>query len=48
MSFPVQVALARGGSVKPLPHLKSFAERIESRPAYKRALERGGRFEILR
>ena len=48
MSFPVQAALARGGSVKALPHLRSFAERIESRPSYKRALERGGKFEILR
>ena len=48
MSFPVQAALARGGSVNALPHLRSFAERIESRPSYKRALERGGKFEILR
>jgi glutathione S-transferase len=48
MSFPVQAALARSGSVKARPHLKSFAERIESRPSYKRALVRGGKFEILR
>lgn len=48
MSFPVQAALARSGAMKALPHLKSFVERIESRPPYKRALERGGNFEILR
>ncbi len=48
MSFPVQVALARGGSGKPRPCLLSFIERIEARLAYKRAIERGGEFEILR
>jgi len=26
----------------------AFLERIHARPAYRRALERGGRYEILR
>ena len=46
MSFPLQAALAR--ALKALAHLKSFAERIESRSSYKRGLERRGKFEILR
>lgn len=46
MSFPVEAALARGG--KNYANLKSFTDRIYSRPAYKRALEKGGPYELLR
>ncbi len=30
-----------------LPNLKRFLERIHERPAYKRAIEKGGKVEIL-
>jgi len=46
MSFPVEAAAARaGGGAK--PNIARFLERIHARPAYRRALERGGAFEIL-
>lgn len=41
MSFPVETAAARIG-YQDRPALKDFLERIHSRPAYGRALERGG------
>lgn len=47
MSFPVQALMARGGLRDSCPRLADFVARIESRPAYARALERGGPFEIL-
>lgn len=46
MSFPVEAALARSG--QNYPKLKAFVEKIYSRPAYKRALEKGGPYELLR
>jgi len=48
MSFPVEAALARGGTGAGAPQLAAFVERIHARPAYRRALERGGKFELLR
>ena len=48
MSFPVEVAAARGGLDATRPKLWAFLERIHARPAYQRALERGGRYDILR
>lgn len=47
MSFPVQGAAARGGLDRH-PGLRGFLERIQARPAYRRALERGGPFDLLR
>lgn len=41
MSFPVEAAAARGG-IGGLPKLDAFLDRIHARPAYQRALERGG------
>lgn len=46
MSFPLEAAAARSG-VDTMPHIGKFLERIHARPAYKRALERGGAYEIL-
>ena len=46
MSFPVQASAARGGLGGAQPHLADFLARIEARPAYRRALERGGPFEL--
>jgi len=47
MSFPLQAAVARGGLGKQCPGLMGFLSRIELRPAYKRALERGGEFILI-
>ena len=44
MSFPLEVATARGGLNAARPNLMSFLERIHARPAYQRALSRGGRY----
>jgi glutathione S-transferase len=46
MSFPVEAAAARAGMEK-YPHLQSFLQRIHKRPAYQRALEQGGPFDLL-
>jgi glutathione S-transferase len=48
MSFPVEGAAARGGLDSSRPKLSAFLERIHARPAYKRALEKGGPFALLR
>ena len=42
MSFPLETAGARGDSFKARPKLAAFLERIHARPAYRRALVRGG------
>lgn len=47
MSFPIEAAAARAGLNASRPNLMSYLERIHSRPAYKRALERGGAYELL-
>jgi glutathione S-transferase len=48
MSFPVEGAASRGGLDGTRPKLMAFLERIHGRAAYKRALERGGPYELLR
>ena len=47
MSFPLEAAAARGGLNTQWPHLTDFLQRIHARPAYKRALERGGEYGIV-
>ena len=47
MSFPVEAAAARGGLDDKRPRLMDFLKRIHSRPAYLRALERGGPYGLL-
>ena len=42
MSFPMEAAAARAGLRDGRPHAMAFLERIHARPAYRRALERGG------
>lgn len=42
MSFPVEALAARAGSIADKPKLKAFLARIHERPAYQRALSRGG------
>jgi glutathione S-transferase len=46
MSFPLEAAAARGGLDKRRPKLMGFLERIHARPAYQRALERGGEYAM--
>lgn len=47
MSFPLEAARARGGLDGARPRLVDFLDRIHARPAYAKALERGGEFGIL-
>ncbi|MEO8627061.1 MAG: glutathione S-transferase [Betaproteobacteria bacterium] len=47
MSFPVEGAAARGGLNAGRPKLWAFLQRIHARPAYQRALEKGGPFALL-
>ncbi|MGN8160015.1 glutathione S-transferase [Salinisphaera sp. RV14] len=42
LSFPIEAGVARGGIGERCPKLREFVERIHARPAYQRALERGG------
>ena len=48
MSFPLEAAAARAGLEQGHPKAMAFVERIHARPAYKRALEKGGPYEIGR
>jgi glutathione S-transferase len=48
MSFPLEAAAARGGLDASRPRLTAFLQRIHSRPAFQRALERGGPYELLK
>jgi glutathione S-transferase len=45
MSFPVEGAVARAGDGIP-PKLTEWLARIQARPAYRRAIERGGDYRI--
>lgn len=44
MSFPLEAAAARAGATNRRPHVEAFLHRIHSRPAYQRALQRGGAY----
>ncbi|MBN3925657.1 glutathione S-transferase [Nostoc sp. NMS4] len=46
MSFPLEVVAMQREEVENRPKLKEFADRIHERPAYKRALERGGKYDF--
>ena len=48
MSFPLEAAAARGGLDAARPKLMAFLERCHARPAYTRALDKGGPYELLR
>jgi glutathione S-transferase len=48
MSFPAEGAASRGGLDASRPRLWAFLQRIHARPAYTRALERGGPYELLK
>jgi glutathione S-transferase len=46
MSFPLEAAASRVSGV-PMPNITAFLEKIHARPAYQRALERGGPYALL-
>ena len=48
MSFPLEAAQARGGLDARYPNLVAWLARIHARPAYKRALDTGGPYDLLR
>jgi glutathione S-transferase len=48
MSFPLEAANSRGGLNASRPNLMSFLVRIHARPAYQRALSRGGPYAYAR
>jgi glutathione S-transferase len=49
MSFPVEAAHSRAGvTAETRPHLSDWLKRIHARPAYIRALERGGPYDFAR
>jgi glutathione S-transferase len=48
MSFPFEVAAVRAHALQGRPKLAAFLERIRARPAYQRAVERGGAFDVVR
>jgi glutathione S-transferase len=48
MSFPLQAASARGGLEQGHPRAMDFLDRIEKRPAYQRAMEKGGPYTVSR
>jgi glutathione S-transferase len=46
MSFPLEAAAARAGLDERRPRLLAFLERIHARPAYLRAIVRGGPYQL--
>jgi glutathione S-transferase len=46
MSFPVEAALSLGGGAVKAPRLAAFLDRVRARPAWQRALERGGPYQL--
>ena len=46
MSFPIEALALRAGLDASRPRLFAFLQRIQARPAYRRALERGGQYDF--
>ncbi len=46
MSFPLEAAAARAGLDQGHPKAMAFLDRIHARPAYARALEKGGPYTV--
>ena len=47
MSFPLEAAAARAGLDARRPRLTDWLQRIHARPAYQRAIERGGPYSMV-
>ncbi len=48
MSFPVEASASRGGLDHKRPNLTRFLEKIRARPAYRKAIEKGGPLEFVK
>ena len=48
MSFPLEAAQSRASKGLETPSVRAFLEKFHARPAYQRALERGGPYELMR
>lgn len=46
MSFPLEASVARGIVGKNRPHITAWVERVHARPAYRKALEKGGKYDF--
>ena len=46
MSYPLEAARSRAGLASDRPRSVAFLQRIHARPAYQRALERGGEYAL--
>jgi glutathione S-transferase len=46
MSFPVEAARSRGGLDGSRPKLMAFLARVHERSGYRKALERGGKYDF--
>jgi glutathione S-transferase len=42
MSFAVEAALSRASKASACTHLKAYQQRMQARPAYQRAIAKGG------
>ncbi|HSI01178.1 MAG TPA: glutathione S-transferase [Reyranella sp.] len=47
MSFPLEAAAARAPIVKQMPKISAWLDRIHARPAYQRAVAKGGPYELM-
>ena len=47
LSFPIEASVARGGLDSSRPRLMDYLQRIHARPAYRRAVERGGKYRLM-
>lgn len=47
MSFPLEASVSSGAVSGRYPKIKAYVKRIQSRPAYKRALETGGPYDYV-
>ncbi|MGE0786552.1 MAG: glutathione S-transferase family protein [Sandaracinaceae bacterium] len=46
MSYPLMAAMSRGGLAGGFPNVRAYLDRIGARPAYRRAIEKGGPVEL--
>ena len=46
MSFPLEASVARGIVGNDRPNIKAWVARVHARPAYQRALEKGGDYDF--
>ncbi|WP_434049561.1 glutathione S-transferase family protein [Marinobacter salarius] len=46
MSFPLEASVARGIVGRDRPHINAWVERAHARPAYQKALEKGGEYDF--